>query len=161
MEPLMELAGATAAALVEAIAKKETWSSARRAVVALFSRHDAQRAELIDKDLNYAEAQMAAAGSDGLATIQPILTGMWTGQFNMLLQDRPQAAEELKKLLALLTPDADPGAPKPNKMIQQTATASGGGIVNQVGEFTGGAGGVTFTIGAGVPAQSPPPVAEA
>lgn len=161
MDPMVELAGATAAALVEAIVKKDNWISAKQAVVALWSRHGAKKVEFVDANLADTEAQLASAGT-GLADVQAELTGTWTNNLKALLRERPEAADELRQVLALLTPpDADPGAPKPDKLIQQTGTASGGGIVNQIGEFIGGSGAVTFTIGTGVPPQSPPPAVEA
>ncbi|MFB7236765.1 MULTISPECIES: hypothetical protein [unclassified Streptomyces] len=114
---LAAVAGAAAAALVAEMVR-DSWSSARAVAVRVFRRGGETEAERQLSRLDEDQAQVNATGA-------AVLRDRWQRRFLTLLEDYPEAAEDLA---ALVSRDSD----EPAGGVRQSATGNSGPVI-QVG----------------------------
>ncbi|MEU4099253.1 hypothetical protein AB0F16_01130 [Streptomyces tanashiensis] len=114
---LAAVAGAAAAALVAEMIR-DSWSSARAVAVRAFRRGGEAEAERQLSRLDEDQAQVNATGAAALRD-------RWQRRFLTLLEDYPEAAEELEALVGR-RPDEPAGG------VRQSATGNSGPVI-QVG----------------------------
>lgn len=125
---LARSAGGTVVTLVAS----DAWRAAREGIVRLWRRFQPDRAETVAAELDVSRddilAVLDAAAADDERTTDEI-RAEWQGRFRRLLVAHPEAAGELRRLLAELAPrDAATAV-----TVDQRATASGSARVYQAG----------------------------
>lgn len=125
---LARSAGGTVVTLVAS----DAWQAAREGIVRLWRRFQPDRAETVAAELDVSRddilAVLDAAAADDERTTDEI-RAEWQGRFRRLLVAHPEAAGELRRLLAELAPrDAATVV-----TVDQRATASGSARVYQAG----------------------------
>lgn len=124
---------AAATALISAMAT-DGWKEARAGAVALWRRVHPDRVPGIESELEDVRNELLAARHEGDAETEKELVSEWGGKLRRLTSDHPELMAELRRLLqeewGRLLPAADSARVQ---SIQQTAVATGGGKVNQVG----------------------------
>ena len=96
---LEALAVAGATALVGAMAT-DAWQAARAGFAKLFGRGDRQKLELADRRLDQAAAQVAQADHNNQDRVRGELLAAWQVRLQDLLDEQPDAEEELRTLTA-------------------------------------------------------------
>jgi hypothetical protein len=96
---LETLAVAGATALVGAMAT-DAWQAARAGFAKLFGRGGQQKRELADRRLDQAAAQVAHADHDNQDRVRGELLAAWQIRLQDLLDEHPDALEELRTLTA-------------------------------------------------------------
>ncbi|MER5933597.1 hypothetical protein [Streptomyces sp. NPDC002054] len=117
MEPITTLAMAGATALVASMATT-AWESTREAAVRLFHRGGAVEQDVIEGQLVSTAARIERA--DDVNAARERIIPLWQGELEDLLRRHPEAAEELRALVAR-TRAALPG---PERSSVQNVTAS-------------------------------------
>nr|WP_156699457.1 hypothetical protein [Streptomyces sp. Z38] len=107
------------------------WESARDGMVALWRRFQPARAESIGEELEAGRADLLLARQAGDADSEAELTVEWQGRLRRFLLARPEAAEELRRVLDELTPQL-PGETAAER-IRMEARASGSARIYQAG----------------------------
>jgi hypothetical protein len=130
---LAELAVTAGNTLVRAIAE-QGWTSAKKAVLALWHRHAPAQAEPIGADLDTARAELAAVAEVEAADVMKDLADEWAARFSALLRRHPEAAEDVRRvvdqeLAPLITQTSTQNA----RDINQTTHAETGGIAIAAG----------------------------
>ncbi|MEV8628376.1 hypothetical protein [Streptomyces sp. NPDC051079] len=120
LEPITELAMSGATAVVAAMATS-AWGGTREAVVRLFRRQEGQTETSIEEQLDSTAARVAGA-PDAVVARERIIP-LWQGELEDLLRRHPEAAEELRGLIAR----ARAGLPRPEQAPVQNITAHGAG----------------------------------
>ncbi|WP_274031896.1 hypothetical protein [Streptomyces sp. MMBL 11-1] len=120
---LVTLAQSASVTLVGLMAT-DAWEHTRDGFVALWQRARPERADAVAAELANTREDLATD-----ATAEGELAAEWQGRIRRLLTDRPEVAEELRKLLDELAPDAS----APATTVSQHATASGHSRVYQAG----------------------------
>jgi hypothetical protein len=105
-ETAVALAGAGGAALVAAVAT-DGWQLAKRGFTHLFSRGDQHREAAVAERLERTRAVVEAGGDDG-ERVRAEQQVAWTVRLADLLTDHPEAAEELRALVAQVAAAAGP-----------------------------------------------------
>lgn len=100
-------------------------------MVALWRRFQPARAESIGEELEAGRADLLLAREAGDAESEAELTAEWQGRLRRFLLAQPEAAEELRRVLDELQPQA-PGDAGPEQMRMQ-ARASGSARIYQAG----------------------------
>ncbi|MFB7086709.1 hypothetical protein [Streptomyces sp. NPDC056296] len=100
MDPyLLTLAGTAGTSLV-ALLVGEGWQQTRDGVVTVWRRFRPQAAEEVERELEASRtAALDAADTDG-SDPAGRLEGQWVGRFAALLGEHPEAADELRDLVA-------------------------------------------------------------
>jgi hypothetical protein len=96
---LETLAAAGATALVGAMAT-DAWQAARAGFAKLFGRGDRRQQELADRRLDQAGAQVAQADHNNQDHVRGELLAAWQVRLQDLLDEHPDAVEELRTLTA-------------------------------------------------------------
>lgn len=126
MDPeIAALAASAGTALVTALAT-EAWQSASEGLVALWRRVLPGRADAVEAELEATRGDLLGARDEGDEETPAELAAEWQGRLRRLLSAHPEAADELRTLLAQAQPPAAP-------TITQHATASGNSRVYQAG----------------------------
>ncbi|MEU8335985.1 hypothetical protein [Micromonospora tulbaghiae] len=99
-EALSALAGAGGTALVGAVAT-DSWQLAKRGFVQLFGRGDQGQAAAVEGRLERTRSLVEAAPQDERVRLEQ--QAAWTARLEDLLNDHPEAAEELQALMDQVT----------------------------------------------------------
>jgi hypothetical protein len=122
---LVDLAQTAATTLVTAAAT-DTWGAARAGFLRLFHRGD--RTALAERRLDDTSTEIERADSGDRDRVRGELAGGWRTRLADLLEEHPEAAEELRALVRSL---AAAGAGAGETTVNTTnVTASGTAIVN-------------------------------
>ncbi|MEU6386279.1 hypothetical protein ABZ847_22315 [Streptomyces bauhiniae] len=128
MDPELAALAATAGTTLVSSLTTEVWQRARDGVASLWRSSQPERADAITAELDTTRVDLMAAQGGGDAGTPAELGTEWQGRIRRLLVAHPEAADDLRSLLAELTPTA---AVTPS--VTQHATASGQGRVYQAG----------------------------
>jgi len=121
-EELMALAGTAAATLVAAMTT-DAWQNVRSRFVSLFSRASADRQAATEFQLD-SNAKLLARAPDSSRARQG-LAGIWQLELESLLDQYPEAAGDLRALLAQLGRDV---AARPQPNLQANVARDGGTV---------------------------------
>ncbi|WEB43287.1 hypothetical protein MOV08_31115 [Streptomyces yunnanensis] len=125
-EVLGQLAAAGGTALIGAMAT-DAWHSVRTGFAELLGRGDQGRTQEADRRLENAAAALARADDAERALVRRWQAEQWAGELHALLAERPDAAERLRELVALVPADGGPAA---RQTFVQHNTAEAGGTQN-------------------------------
>ncbi|MGW2204321.1 hypothetical protein [Streptomyces sp. NPDC001774] len=126
---LVELARAAGVAVVTLMAT-DAWERTRDGMVALWRRASPSRADSVEGELEATRDDLVTAREDGDELTEQELREEWAGRLRRLLRERPEVAEELRRILTELGSDFQgTGA----VTVQMRAEASGSGRVYQAG----------------------------
>ncbi|MFD8299255.1 hypothetical protein ACWEG1_01355 [Streptomyces bauhiniae] len=128
MDPELAALAATAGTTLVSSLTTEVWQRARDGIASLWRRSQPERAEAIAAELDTTRVDLMAAQGGGDADTAAELGAEWQGRIRRLLVARPEAADDLRSLLAELTPAA-----AVTSSVTQHATASGQARVYQAG----------------------------
>ncbi|MEW1680206.1 hypothetical protein [Streptomyces sp. T12] len=131
MDPEIAALAGTAGTTVVTLMVTNAWESARDGMVALWHRFQPARAESIAEELEAGRADLLLAREAGDAESEAELTAEWQGRLRRFLLARPEAAEELRRVLDELNPRL-PGDTGPEQ-IRMEARASGSARIYQAG----------------------------
>ncbi|MFE4052431.1 hypothetical protein [Streptomyces sp. YIM B13518] len=131
MDPEIAALAGTAGTTVVTLMVTNAWESARDGMVALWRRFQPARAESIGEELEAGRADLLLARQAGDAASEAELTAEWQGRVRRFLLARPEAADELRRILDELNPPV-PGDPGPEQ-IRLQARASGSARIYQAG----------------------------
>lgn len=107
----------------------DVWQGTREGIIRLWQRMQPQRAEVVALELETSrEDALAARETQDEETLSE-LRMQWQGRLRRLLAAQPEAADELRRLLAELAPDAA----TVTQEVTQRATASGNARIYQAG----------------------------
>ena len=121
----------TAGTTMVALMATQTWESAREGVVALWRRFQPDRAEAVGGELEATREDLLLAQRTGDADTESELTAEWQARVRRLLVARPEVADELRRILAELSPQP---AQAPSVVeVRLRAEVSGSGRVYQAG----------------------------
>ncbi|MFD8597573.1 hypothetical protein ACFV1L_21480 [Kitasatospora sp. NPDC059646] len=127
MDPeIVALAGTAATTLIGAFTT-DLWQRATDGIAALWRRCQPERADAVAAEAAATREELANAAGD--PEVAEELRAEWQGRIRRLLASDPAAADQVRALLAELTPDA----PQPAGGVQQQATASGSARIYQAG----------------------------
>lgn len=121
----------TAGTTVVALMAGQAWESARDGVVALWQRFQPARAETVGGELEATRDDLLLARESGDTETEAELTAQWQARVRRLLLAQPEVADELRRILAELSPE--PTQQRPSTEIRLNAQASGSGRVYQAG----------------------------
>ncbi|WP_055712236.1 hypothetical protein [Streptomyces torulosus] len=121
----------TAGTTMVALMATQTWESAREGVVALWRRFQPDRAEAVGGELEATREDLLLAQRSGDTETEAELTAEWQARVRRLLVARPDVADELRRILAELSPALP--EERPTTAIRLRAEASGNGRVYQAG----------------------------
>lgn len=128
MDPEITGLAGTAAATLVALLTTEGWERAKEQFASLWHRIQPERADAVAGELDAAREDLLAAQDGGDPDAEAELAAEWRGRIRRLLAAHPEAADQLKSLLAELAPEA-PAAPS----VTLRAVASGHARVYQAG----------------------------
>ncbi|WP_026248344.1 hypothetical protein [Streptomyces sp. LaPpAH-108] len=128
MDPELAALAATAGTTLVSSLTTEGWQRARDGIASWWRRSQPDRADAVTTELDVTRDDLIAARADGDAGTRAELGTEWQGRIRRLLVAHPEAADELRTLLAELAPSA-PAAPS----VTQHVTASGHARVYQAG----------------------------
>ena len=128
MDPEITQLASTAATTLVQLLTTEGWQRAKERFASLWRRGQPERADAVAAEIEVTRDDLLAAqrGDDGEAAAE--LRVEWQGRFRRLLGALPETAEDLRELLAELTPD-----PPAVTSVTQHAVASGNAQVFQAG----------------------------
>ncbi|WP_435133698.1 hypothetical protein [Actinacidiphila sp. bgisy144] len=127
---LTQEAGGTLVALMAT----DTWQAVRGAVLHMWQARQPEHAAAVDAELTADQQEAAAAGLSAAPDGDRVLAELrsqWQANFRRLVAAHPEAAAELRALLADFPPP--PVAADASPALAQHATASGSGRVYQAG----------------------------
>ncbi|MGX9889019.1 hypothetical protein [Streptomyces sp. NPDC002276] len=127
---IAELASSAGTTMVTLMAG-QAWESARDGMVALWQRFQPARAEAVGGELEATREDLLLARAAGDTDTEAELTAEWQARLRRLLLARPEVADELRRILAELSPG--PPEPRPSVEVRLRAEASGSGRVYQAG----------------------------
>ncbi|MFI7410327.1 hypothetical protein ACIBU0_16855 [Streptomyces sp. NPDC049627] len=131
MDPQIADLARTAGTTMVTLMATQAWEAARDGVVALWQRFQPARAESVGDELEATREDLLLAREAGDEASEAELAAEWQGRLRRLLLARPEVAEELRRLLAELTPQL-PQQPLIGE-IHLRAEASGSARVYQAG----------------------------
>ncbi|MFI2717934.1 hypothetical protein ACH5AI_16510 [Streptomyces collinus] len=109
----------------------QAWESAREGLVSLWQRFQPDRAEAVGGELEATRDDLLLAQRTGDADTESELTAEWQARVRRLLVARPEVADELRRILAELSPQP---AQAPSVVeVRLRAEVSGSGRVYQAG----------------------------
>ena len=109
----------------------QAWESAREGLVSLWQRVQPDRAEAVGGELEATREDLLLAQRTGDADTESELTAEWQAKVRRLLIARPEVAEELRRILAELSPQ--PAEAQSVVDVRLRAEVSGSGRVYQAG----------------------------
>ncbi|OLZ65711.1 hypothetical protein AV521_30300 [Streptomyces sp. IMTB 2501] len=109
----------------------QAWEAAREGLVSLWRRFQPDRAEAVAGELDAAREDLLLAQQSGDTDTEAELTAEWQARVRRLLAARPEVAEELRRILAELTPQLPDQ--RSSVDIRLHAEVSGSGRVYQAG----------------------------
>ena len=109
----------------------QAWESAREGLVSLWQRFQPDRAEAVCGELEATREDLLLAQRTGDADTESELTAEWQAKVRRLLIARPEVAEELRRILAELSPQ--PAEAQSVVDVRLRAEVSGSGRVYQAG----------------------------
>ncbi|NUP22526.1 MAG: hypothetical protein HOZ81_42005 [Streptomyces sp.] len=121
----------TAGTTVVALMAGQAWESARDGVVALWQRFQPARADAVSGELEATRDDLLLARQSGDTDTETELTAEWQARVRRLLLAQPEVADELRRILAELSPELPER--RPSVEIRLNAEASGSGRVYQAG----------------------------
>ena len=127
---IAELARTAGTTMVTLIAG-QAWESAREGLVSLWQRFQPDRAEAVGGELEATREDLLLAQRTGDADTESELTAEWQAKVRRLLIARPEVAEELRRILAELSPQ--PAEAQSVVDVRLRAEVSGSGRVYQAG----------------------------
>jgi hypothetical protein len=98
---LVTLASSAAAALVGAMAK-DGWSQAKAGMVALWRRHRPGQDVAVEEALESSRGEIITADEAASQALVSTVQGRWQGRLETLLQERPEATNDLVVLVEQL-----------------------------------------------------------
>jgi hypothetical protein len=109
----------------------QAWESARDGMVALWQRFQPARAEAVGSELEATREDLLLARETGDADTEAELTAEWQARVRRLLLTQPEVADELRRILA----EVSPALPeqRPSADVRLRAEVSGSGRVYQAG----------------------------
>jgi hypothetical protein len=109
----------------------QAWESARDGMVALWQRFQPARAEAVGSELEATREDLLLARETGDADTEAELTAEWQARVRRLLLTQPEVADELRRILA----EVSPALPeqRPSVDVRLRAEVSGSGRVYQAG----------------------------
>ncbi|WP_030678399.1 hypothetical protein [Streptomyces rimosus] len=130
MDPIVMTAGT---AVVSAMAT-DAWQQTRDAVVAWWRRAHPQQAEVVDSELGEARTRILTVRQARDAAGEAVLVSDWRHRLSLLLRERPELEDELRRLLDQVIIPVLPPQERPRAGSQVLkASASGEGRVYQAG----------------------------
>ncbi|MGW5099097.1 hypothetical protein [Streptomyces sp. NPDC004100] len=127
MDPELAALAATAGTTLVSSLTTEVWQRARDGIASWWRRSQPDRADAVTTELDATRDDLLAARADGDAGTPAELGAEWQGRIRRLLVAHPEAADDLRTLLAELAPSV------PAPSVTQHATASGHARVYQAG----------------------------
>ncbi|KPI07693.1 hypothetical protein OV450_3503 [Actinobacteria bacterium OV450] len=109
----------------------QAWEAAREGLISLWRRFQPERAEAVAGELDAARDDLLLAQRSGDTDVAAELTAEWQARVRRLLATRPEVADELRRILAELTPQLPDQ--RPTVDIRLNADVSGSGRVYQAG----------------------------
>ncbi|MEV0554153.1 MULTISPECIES: hypothetical protein [unclassified Streptomyces] len=109
----------------------QTWESARDGLVAVWQRFQPDRAESVGGELEATREDLLLAQQSGDTDTEAELTAEWQARVRRLLVARPEVADELRHILAELSPQLPEQSPSVE--VRLRAEVSGSGRVYQAG----------------------------
>jgi hypothetical protein len=109
----------------------QAWESARDGMVALWQRFQPARAEAVGSELEATREDLLLARETGDADTEAELTAEWQARVRRLLLTQPEVADELRRILAELSPALP--EQRPSVDVRLRAEVSGSGRVYQAG----------------------------
>ncbi|WP_202510789.1 hypothetical protein [Streptomyces sp. SID5643] len=109
----------------------QAWESAREGLVSLWQRFQPDRAEAVGGELEATREDLLLAQRTGDAEAASELTAEWQARVRRLLVARPEVADELRRILAELTPATSQA--QSGVEVRLRAEVSGSGRVYQAG----------------------------
>ena len=109
----------------------QAWESDREGLVSLWQRFQPDRAEAVGGELEATREDLLLAQRTGDADTESELTAEWQAKVRRLLIARPEVAEELRRILAELSPQ--PAEAQSVVDVRLRAEVSGSGRVYQAG----------------------------
>ncbi|CAM5398679.1 hypothetical protein [Streptomyces abikoensis] len=136
-EALEGLAAAGGSAVVGAAAT-DAWQTARAGVARLLGRGDDREERYAIERLDRTAGEIEQAPDEDRQQLRDKLRGRWTGQLEMLLEEHPEAAHELRELIERVRAEV----PRPRESWVQNNTAEAGGVqyITQGGDINVGRG---------------------
>ncbi|MGV9787858.1 hypothetical protein [Streptomyces sp. NPDC003435] len=128
MDPELAALAATAGTTLVSSLTTEAWQRARDGIASLWRSSQPERADAITAEVDTTRVDLMAAQGGGDAGTPAELGAEWQGRIRRLLVAHPEAADDLRSLLAELTPAASV-----TPSVTQHATASGQGRIYQAG----------------------------
>ncbi|MFI9646735.1 hypothetical protein ACIHAA_10620 [Streptomyces sp. NPDC052040] len=125
---LMDLARSAGATVVTLMAT-EAWERARDGLSAVWRRVSPARADTVEGELEATREELLRARQSGDETAVQELGDEWAGRLRRLLREHPEAADDLRQIIA----DLAPTTPQAPSAVQMRARASGSGRVYQAG----------------------------
>ncbi|WKU47119.1 hypothetical protein Q3V23_25365 [Streptomyces sp. VNUA116] len=122
-EALEGLAAAGGSAVVGAAAT-DAWNTARAGVARLLGRGDSGRERYAIERLDRTAGEIEQAPDEDRQQLRDKLRGRWTGRLEILLEEHPEAADELRELIDRLRAEL----PAARESWVQNNTAEAGGI---------------------------------
>lgn len=125
-----EIAGlaGTAATTLVTLLTTEGWQRAKEQFASLWRRIQPERAEAVTGELEATRDDLLRAQGDGDSRTEAELAAEWQGRIRRLLAAYPDAASQLRALLAELSAQVPPGP-----AVRQQAIASGNARIYQAG----------------------------
>ncbi|MEV3972327.1 hypothetical protein AB0K68_29935 [Streptomyces sp. NPDC050698] len=109
----------------------QAWESAREGLVAVWQRFQPDRAEAVGGELEATREDLLLARQTGDADTESELAAEWQARVRRLLAARPEVANELRRILAELSPQ--PPEAQSVVDVRLRAEVSGSGRVYQAG----------------------------
>ncbi|MEU4462630.1 hypothetical protein AB0G20_02720 [Streptomyces sp. NPDC024017] len=109
----------------------QAWESAREGLVSLWQRFQPDRAEAVSGELEATREDLLLAQRTGDADTESELTAEWQARVRRLLVARPEVADELRRILAELSPQS--AEAQSSVEVRLRAEVSGSGRVYQAG----------------------------
>ncbi|MDT3438823.1 MULTISPECIES: hypothetical protein [unclassified Pseudofrankia] len=136
MDPELAALAATAATTLVASLATDGWERAKSAMGSLWRRVHPDRADAVEADLVDIRAEVLAAREAGDERTEQVLAEEWRSRLRRLLASDPQLANELRQIVAELTPKLPEMDQARIGQISMTATASDHSHIIQLGQGT-------------------------
>ncbi|WP_412538659.1 hypothetical protein R8Z50_22740 [Longispora sp. K20-0274] len=137
---ILALAAAGSTTLVQAAAT-DTWQFARDGFARLFGRFGERRGELVLGRLEETAAALAGLDADGAEPGRLAERSAWQARLRDLLEEHPEAAEELRELIERIARAQPAGDTRASAHQTGAIVQLGGGVANTgvvLGDITTG-----------------------
>lgn len=130
MEPEIAALATTAGTTVVTLMATDAWQRTREGIASLWRRTNPRRADAVEAELDATREDLLTAQQGGDEDTVRELQSEWQGRMRRFLAARPEVAEELRRLLDEIDPDAGRAT---GPAVTQHATASGNARIYQAG----------------------------